>query len=964
MKRTQNIEIAQALMHFDRSIAIMRCGAAEKDTIALADIFRKNGRYVYEITPEEFTERGGDRVASVLVICDGATFPPELAAYLEKYSNENGRVFIFGGPLFGSTDITEKHIVLEGITPLYKIFREADCKCFENVSPFITEGILEGEASRVILPNARPNAQGYGRNRRCRILPVLNVKKEGGRDDGRRGSAAYFALYDTIGHMVNTPGTRLGNVSPITQGSEFAVIGIPLSEVLKMNGERLISDMMTALERGIFLFEAGSESYVIRPSEKIRVGAKVISASRDYINVKVRFTVGLQTKEKELLTFGQNFTSVTAEFDGIDKGEYTVITELICDGAVVDRVENTLFVTNGNHSSDKKDFISVEDGNFKLNGENWYMFGMNYFPLYHVSLEINDYWRGVFDKSNYNPDEVDKDLCHIASLGMNSIAIRIDSNTFENIIDPLRDFFCRCKKYGLKVMMSFCNITNPLYFNESAFAEFMKRLDISDDPTLLAHDIFWESGGGFVGVFNSRKFADEWKHWLIERYGSIDAAEESFGVPLDRTTAGDIICPYSEHFYKRDMECVRMMTAFTRFLTEMVGRRWNDAVRAIKKYDNNHLCTNRIGHLDDTTPNVFLSAAAKHLDFMCLEAYSITLDDTGLLASVALDRAAHCVSGGKPVTWVEYGISLPGISGLAFGSKPYWDGEKNLPLEWRLEEQREYQAQFNELFRLCNDKGSMPWFYAGGFRYTEFSDCGYTAPNGENRPAMEEYISIGEWLKNDKEELAVIETVEADPDGEISHWCRFIYGEGIYSKFAFDHARLIEGKPLEDTRIWGKGIEAADRARREGGTFEFKLKGSDTTSIDTPLVLCGDAPYKGYGPLKYLDSEFNYVRIVGEDLDCTLKSGETVKLPSGKYSIVAQVGNIAAARWISGTHYGCVALRCNETNFFMTDDVPYLGDGEFSGKLRISKSGEYSLRLTVIDRAEFGEIFEFKVEVI
>ncbi len=964
MKRTQNIEIAQSLMYFDKSIAIMRCGASENNAIALADIFRRKGWFVYEIAPEEFMERGGDRVASVLVICDAATLPRKLSPYLEKYSNENGRIFIIGGPLFGYKDITEKDMILEGICPLYKTFIEDKCEVFENSSPFITEKKLSGMASKAILPNARPNGEGYNNNRRCRILPILTVKKDGGRDDGRRGSAAYFVLTDTIGHMVNTPGTRLGNVSPITQGSEMAVIGISLDELLKMNGEDVIVDMMTALDLGLFLFEGGSENYVVKPYEKIAVGAKIMSASRDYIDVTVRFSVGDMVKEKNVLTFGQNFTSVAEEFDGIGDGEYTVCTELICRGRIIDKVENTLFVTNGIHSADKNDFVTVSDGNFKLHGENWYMYGMNYFPLYHVSLEINDYWRGVFDKSNYIPSEVDKDLKHISSLGMNCVAIRIDSNALENIIDPLKDFFCRCAKYDLKVMMSFCNITNPLYFNEKAFAEFIEMLGVSDDPTLFAHDIFWESGGGFVGVFNSRKFAGEWRDWLIERYGSIAVAEESFGVTLDRTVAGDVICPYSEHFYKRDMECRLMMTAFTRFLTEMAGRKWNDAIRAMKKYDNNHLYTNRIGHLDDTTPNIFLSAVAKHLDFMCLEAYSITLDDTGFLASVALDRAAHCVSGGKPVTWVEYGISLPGMSGLAFGSKPYWDGEKNAPLAWRLEEQQQYQEQFNQLFKMCNDKGSMPWFYAGGFRYTEFSDCGYAAPNGENRPSMEAYADIGQWFVGERKEPRVTEFVEADPDGEISHWCRFVYGEGVYSKFAFDHARLIEGKPLEDTRVWGKGIEAADRARSVGGIFEFVLKGSNTTSIDTPLIVCGDEDYRGIGVLKYLDSEFNYVKISNGKEDIMLERGKEVKLPAGTYSIEASVGNIAAAKWIAGNHYGCAALKCNDICLAMDKDTDYLEDAIFSGTININEGQEIVMRLTSLSRADFGEFFKFNVKVI
>ena len=962
MKRTQNLEIARSLMYYDRTIALFRGNTGETTFLALERLFRENGWFVYEVTEEDLQQNGGDRIASILVICDADGFPKDLQPALERYLVENGRVFLFGGPLSGLRDITETATVLEGVSPLYKLYRENDCDRFETLPQCITSAGIRGEFPYAICPKARPLGEGYGNNRRCRMIPLVSVRKDGGRDGGKRGTVAYFMLSDTIGHMTCTPGTRLGNVSPITQGSAIAVIGLPLDSVLETCGE-LIVDMMRALDRGIFLFEGGADQYVIRPDEEIHVGAKIVSASRDFQEVTVRFCIDGAVAERTVLATGQNYTTVTAYLNGLKKGTYRVCTELVLSETVIDRVESTLFVTDGIHTKNRDDFVTVRDGNFWLQDKKWYLYGINYFPLYHISLEINDYWRGVFDKSDYIPSEVEKDLAHIRSLGMNTVSVRIDCNSFENIIQPLKDFFCRCARHGLKVMMSFCNITNPLYFDEAAFAEFMRQLDVSDDPTLLAHDIFWESGGGFVGVFNSRKFADEWRVWLLEHYGSFDCAEENFGVPLDRTPAGEVICPASEHYYKRDFECGRMMSAFTRFCTEMVGRKWNYAIRRMKRYDNNHLYTNRIGHLDDTTPNVFLSAAAKHLDFMCLESYSITQDDTGFLASVALDRAADCVSGGKPVAWVEYGISLSGMSGLAFGSKVLWNGELNAPLEWRLEEQRAYQEQFNAVFRMCNSKGTMPWFYPGGFRYTEFSDCGYVSPNGELRPAMEEYLRVSDQFGEQRTETPVLETVEADPDGDISHWCTFVFGTGVFSKFVYDRARLIENTSIKDTRVPGLGIRAADRTRKMGGTFRFKLAGSETTSADTPLLLCGNSEYRGYGPLKYLDGEFNSVTLSNGTDTYEISNGAVCSLPAGEYGLVAEIGNIAPAKWLHGDQAGCVALQCNGQIFPLLRDTEYLEDGRTEGVLSVREDCTVSLRLTALGRADFGEIFRFCLRV-
>ncbi len=964
-----NAEIARSLEFFDKTIAVLRLGADEKSVLRLESLLCDLGFYVYEITPEKFASDGGEKIGSITVICDGASVPKSLEEPLERYLTQNGRLFIFGGPLFGLDNITEKAPVIEGICPLYKTFAQEKCESFETLENAVTDATLHGNAARTICPNARPIGEGFDMGRRCRFLPLVSVKNgdDGARDGGKSGAAAFFMLSDTIGHMVFTPGTRLGNVSPITIGSEVGVIGVPLSDALTMGGEKLIADMTEALSRGIFLFEAGTSRYVLRPYEKIELGAKIISASRDFEEVTVRFKVGETIEEHTALTTGQNFTSVKTVFGGLGEGEYEVVTELIKDGKVIDRVKQELFVTHGNHSQNKYDFIRVEDGNFRLGEKNWYLYGINYFPLYQISLELNDYWRSAFDRSNYIPSEVEKDLSHIKMLGLNTVSIRVDCNSLENLTDPLRDFFYRCKRLGLRVMMSFCNITNPLYFNEKAFAKLVRDLGIADDPTLIAHDIFWESGGGFARPVNARHFAPEWRAWLIDTYGSYERAEKSFGEPLDRTETGDVICPHSDNYVKRIAEKRVKMTAFTRFLTDMTSSRWRDAISKMKKYDSNHLYTNRIGHLDDNVPNVFLSPASKHLDFMCLEAYSFTLDDMGYYASAALDRAAHYVSGGKPVTWVEYGISLPGMSGLAVGTKLLWDGEKNQPLEWRLEEQRQYQAQFNRLFGFCASKGSMPWFYPGGFRFTEHSDCGYVAQNGSLRPAFREYLKSGDFFssgKGKREEKKITEYAHVDPEGELSYWCKFVYGEGVFSKFDFDRARLLYGKQLEDNRVAGAGIRAAKSAEKNGGLFEFVTDGDGTTSANTPLVLCGNAAFEGYGPLKYLDGEFNYVKFVSADgREYAAENGGELRLDVGIYTVEVGVGNLAAATWLSGSCDGDVMLKVGKKYIPLEKDVRYLSDGVARGEYSVAFAEEIELRLSARGRADFGEIFRISIKI-
>lgn len=956
----QNEETARRMMAYDRTVALLRCGVSDASMERLASVLRSDGWYVYEVSEEQFRSMRGEQIGGITVVCDGAGLPESLSAAVERYHNENGRLFFFGGPLFGARDITKQTMCLEGVSPLYKTYQVEDCSEFETLPQPITAARLTGHTDRVICPSARPDGAGFGMNRRCRILPTVSVIKTGGRDGGRRGAAAYFVLSDTIGRMSCTIGTRIGNVSPVTQGSAAAVIGIPLDDVLTMGGEPLISDMMRGLGTGQFLFEAGTEKYVNRPEAEIRVGARILSVTRDYLRAEVRFRLNGVEKTCSCVTVGQNYTTVRTSFAGLPEGAYRLETALIFDGRVIDSVKEEFFVSAGRHTSDPAEFIRVEGGNFKLHGENWYMYGINYFPLYQVSLEQNDYWRGTFDKSNYIASEVEKDLAHIRAHGLNTVAVRVDSNAFENVIDPLRDFFCRCARLGLKVMLSYCNITNPMSFSEAGFAELMRLLDIADDPTLFSYDIFWECGAVFTADIHAGRWAGAWRAWLTDTYGDLESAEQSIGA-LDRTPAGQITCPPRRDFEHPDPKLRAKMTAYFRFLSDMASRKWNDAVTAMKKYDSHHLFSNRVGNFLESCPNVFLSAVAKHMDFMCLEAYSFTLDEIGFYASAALDRAAHYVSGGKPVTWVEYGISLPGLSGQAVGTRLLWDGERNAPLDERVLEQRKCQAQFNELFRFCGAKGSLPWFYAGGFRFTEHSDCGYTAPDGSDRPAFTEYASIGEWFMRSRREKPV-ESVEADPEGEYSNWCRIFFGEGTFNKFARDRAALNDGQPLADDRVPGIGIRAAKRAYESGGLFEFVTKGTGTTSENTPLVLCGDAVYTGKGPLKYLDAEFNFVRFRAGENVYVPQNGQ-VTLPAGRYTVEAGVGNLAAAKWLAGETFGCVVVRCGSAVLRLNGDVPYLADGVASGTVGIDRSGTAAFRAAAVGRAEFGEVYRVRINL-
>lgn len=964
MTENENRAIAEAVADYDRSAALLTCGVEDKDILALTRALEEQGWHVHPVTPEYFRQLGGERIASVTIVCDGAALPEDCGPALERYLTQNGRLFLMGGPLFGLTDITRPAMVLEGVSPLYKTYRVSGCEAIRTLPQCVTSALLDGAGADVICPSPRPDGGDFSGTRRCRMLSVAEAEKGDGRDGANRGAAAFFMLTDTLGHLVATSGTRLGNVSPITRGSVTAVVGMPLPEILTRGGLPLVCDMMAALGRGVFLMEGGAADYVSEPEKETAVGARILSAARDHLPLRVRIRIGEAVqRDYEVLAAPQNETVLRETLPPLPEGSYRVVTELWSGETRIDQTEGELFVTAGRHTRDADAFVRVRDGSFYCGGKRWYPYGINYWPLYHVSQELNDYWRGAFDRSDYIPAEVEKDLTYLERLGMNAVSIRIDGNTFDALVQPLKDFFCRCARHGLKVMMSFCNITNPLYFQEAAFRELMARTGLADDPVLMAHDIFWESGGNFCADFYGPRWRPAWNAWLEAQYGSLSAARADFGLPTSE--AGPLDCPAAAGFTDPGASRTEM-GAYSRFLEDLVCRKWEKAIRAMKQVDSNHLYTNRMGHLSDNTPNVFLSAAAKYMDFLCLEAYSFTCDEAGFAASAALHQAASFVSGGKPVTWVEYGISLPGMSGLAVGTPLLWDGEGNRPLPRRLEDQRAYQAQMNRMFRLCDVKGSFPWFYAGGFRFTEHSDAGYVNPDGTPRPAMTEYAAIGPWMTGTRQAMPAGETVTVDPEGDPSGWCHIVYGKGTFSKFAWDRA-MLSGTPRVDDREYGPGSRAALRAEETGACFAFATPGTGTTSANTPLTLRGGAPYRGGGALAYLNALLPRVTLEGPSGRIDAEDGDTVMLASGRYRVRVVAANLGQALWLAGqaaVRAGDVVIRTSAGPLLrLTGDAAYLEDGVAEGELDLQASGLLTFRAEALERAAFGPPLRLQIRI-
>ena len=969
MTDKKNSAIAERLVYFDKTIAVLDQGG---DYSQIIGTLQANGYYVYLVSDADLQSKTADRIGSILIIPDAEKFSPQNAEALERYRTCTGKVLFIGGPLFGKRNVSEKFAVVEGITPQYKVFLEKDCDNFvvlgdENISarPKTDKPV------DVICPVMRPDGAGYNMERKVRLIPCVGVQKNGQRDGGMRGAAAYFVLSDTSGHLTPTWGSRPGTVTATTRGSIVGAVGISYDNLVKMtDGIKLVYDMIQKLDNGVFMFEAGADKYVCKPHENFKLGVKVLSAKFDYLEANVSIKVLDDTKiicEKQfpLLLNPQNYTYACESFEIDNVGDYTIISELSCGGVVTERIKSEIFVCE--KQIDKTDeFIKVKDGDFYLKGEKWYMHGINYWPLYHVSLELTDYWLGAFDKSMYIPSEVDKDLAFLKEQHINSVAIRIENNDICRVVQPFKDFLYRCRKYGIKISLSFANITNPLHFQKYAYEKLMNMFEIESDSTLFALDLAWEVGSHFYDPNTKDKFLSHWKNWLEEQYGSIDDAQKYAGVLFDRDGAGNLVCPDCAGYFKDVDENERIqLTLFRYFIEDYASRIWNRCVREIKKLDSNHLIITRANCIYDDIPNGIIAHAQKHLDVIGLEGYSIELSAVGFAASVAQTEAAKFISNGKPVAWVEYGMSLVGASGYAFGTKIKWDKDNMSPFDYKIEEQRLYEEQFDKVMKYTGTNGSFPWFYAGGFRSTESSDAGYIAPNGVMRPCAVEYEKAYKSGLYGNPQYDERITLCVDVDNSAVGWPTILFGKGRYSKMNID---LLEGsgKSVDISRVDGPGLITAKKAYKENKGIKFVTTGTGTTSADTPLEACANVEYKGRGPLKYLNAEFNTVKVKTSCGEFEVFNGQTLPVESGEtITFSVEVGNVAEAKWLAPCgevkNSGDVFIKClfqdNEYLYPILNDTDRFENTGASCTIKADKPGDIVLVTTAYNRADFGERF-------
>lgn len=818
-------------------------------------------------------------------------------------------------PFQGVEKASQGFPAIETVTPSYKHYPLRDVASIVPApgQTIVTDAVPGKVAAHSAI--ARPTVAGFGNNRKWRYIPLLQAK------DGK-------------GQMRGTPGWILFNLALPLVGSGVAVLA--LDDPAQFQSPSVLKMVVAAanrLQEGVFFTEAGSRQFSYWTGEKVELGASVANWGGAPADLRVRFTItdkaskrALFTVEEALRVAADENQSLTRTWDAAGhKGQLCeVTTELVRNGQTIDRISHEIgFLSSTAPARDE--FVTTRGTNFMLRGRPWYPVGMNYWPLYVSGMEPHDYNAGWLKPTFYDPAEIERDLQKMQALGINMVSIQVSGlESQRNLLDFLR----RCRPHNIYVNV-FLGAASPIAFQEAELATYLNAGRLAQNPTVFAYDIIWEPGNWMFDAEHRPQWDRDWEAWIIERYGSLAAAEADWGRAVPRGN-GKVVSP-SDQQLRTDGEWRVMVAAYRRFMDDLMSRKWNDATTRLRRLDPNHLISFRQGN---TLPQDFaFTATPKHIDFICPEGYAIPVGEPGHNAAGFVTRYVHFTTRGKPIVWSEFGKSV-------------WNSDKMQPDESAIQRVADYHELFYRVVLEAGANGTVPWWWPGGYRINERSDFGVMNLDGTPRPMAEMIARYSPQIQKPRTYPAPNTFLTIDRDTHAGGYWYLTFNDGA---------------------------DAYSAARKTGKNLGLRTEGTDTDSCTTPLVAVGNKPYTGRNPLKYLNAEFNRLEIQNASGQwVAIHNGSDVQVKAGQpVRVRTSVGNIQEATWLTpasaNSRPGAVFLAAVEGSDLtfrraITVNTAYLADadfGEFTLTPAVNKSTRVILQMNAENRGWFGEKRQF-----
>ncbi len=271
---------------------------------------------------------------------------------------------------------------LDTLSPSYKLFdvNGTDSLLVSDGQFIVSEAKLPSSAI-IRSPHPRPSGGGFNKGRDWRWVSLIESRTAKGE---WRGSPA--SLY------IHASGPFKGGI--------WASFGIGQPEWYKTPPALgLVRQIAERMKNGTFILDGGANFYTYFSGQKVDLGITAFNVDRDFnSNVTARVTVRQGNLAKPVFTHEWKVNIAPGQTEQVKhswkpahwpKGGFTVTAELLQDGRVTDRVSHKIYLWL---PKEAKEFVTVQDGEFILNGRRWRANGVNYMPSSGIGTEDGEYF--------------------------------------------------------------------------------------------------------------------------------------------------------------------------------------------------------------------------------------------------------------------------------------------------------------------------------------------------------------------------------------------------------------------------------------------------------------------------------------------------------------------------------------------------------------------------------------------
>ncbi len=812
--------------------------------------------------------------------------------------------------------------VLDTLSPSYKVYPLAGaCSLSARADQAVVDRsfAMQGRFSGVT-PVWRPRGLGLpeGALAPARFIPCVDAYGDNGE---WRGSVAWM--------LVHFEGRYAGGI--------WGAIGLETRRLPDKDRDR-IADLAGAMAGRMFsqpfIRMAGSDAFALSSGDApaaFGAGCAVVGARAAARNV--RPSVSFVQEGKEVTLFAGEERPVASgamekwEKQGLSctaqPGAARIVTRLFEGGRTVDTLLQPVVVLHPEASGER---VTTGHGQFRLAGRPFYANGVNYWPRSRAGMEPGDLSGSWLGRLRYDPEVIERDLQMLEMLRINLVSIQyMDPDTAPQLVD----FLDRCRNHRVLVNI-FLDGGHPLTPDLPKVRQLIEAAGLARNPQVFAYDLAWEPR---LGRRAQRASQDaRWKDWIVEQYGSVERAEKDWGLAAPLTEGGQPASPSDEQL-TRDGDWRRMVAAYRRFADDLISRGYGKVARFVRSLDANHLLGARTGFggTGQAWPVPMmpfdLASGAAHLDFTSPEGYALAGDLYSYLAAGFTTEYGRFVSGGKPVFWAEFGLSIwpDTLSAQALGR------------------QADHYRKCYEMFRRSHANGSAAWWWPGGFRVEEVSDYGLVRQDCEPRPAA-----------------MVMAAGARRAEGAI----RLPAAAGYIT---IDRDRHVDGY----AGVWEAAKEEYLVHLKAGRRVAIRTEGTGTTSADCPAVAVGGVPWTGDNPPKYLNAEICCLEACQGDEPWQAIEGGFVRARRGaSLRLRAVITNTGEAKWLrkaDGPGSVTLRLKMGETvvDAALPGDVVSLqttGGVELEAP-PLSGPASLELRMNCDGRGSFGQRIAIEVDV-